>query len=145
MIEAGLTNCIKRGKHMFVDSTALVDFLRGKKEAVNIIEKASMRPLFTSEINVFELVEGVYASRENVQPHLDKIFALLTKMIVLPFDRKAALKSGFISGMLSREGKKIGESDCLIAGVALSNGIREIITENEGHFEKVKGLKVISY
>ncbi len=130
---------------MFVDTTALVDFLRGKPEAIDLLKEMEARPLFTSEINVFELIDGVYASREYPQPLMEKVFALLTMMTVLPFDRKAALKAGMVSGMLSREGKKIGECDCLIAGVALANGIREIITENKEHFDKVKGLRVITY
>lgn len=66
-------------------------------------------------------------------------------MMVLPFDRRAALKAGEISGKLSREGKKIGETDCLIAGVALANGITKIITENKEHFEKIPGLRVRTY
>lgn len=42
-------------------------------------------------------------------------------------------------------GKKIGEVDCLIAAVALSNGIEEIVTENRTHFERISNVKVLSY
>ena len=130
---------------MFADTTLLVDFLRGDQKAINLIQKVPSAPLFTSEINVFELIDGVYTANWEVQPHLDKVFAMLTKMTVLPFDRKAALKAGMISGMLTKEGKKIGETDCLIAGVALANGIKEFITKNKNHFVKINELKVITY
>ena len=130
---------------MFVDTTLLIDLLRGKQEAIEVIRKVESRPLFTSEINVFELIEGVYASNLKVENHLEKVFALLTRITVLPFDRKAALAAGKISGILTKEGKKIGEVDCLIAGVALANGLHEIITENKEHFMRIPGLKIITY
>ncbi|MEK6950444.1 MAG: type II toxin-antitoxin system VapC family toxin [Nanoarchaeota archaeon] len=130
---------------MFADTTLLVDFLRGEKRAVEFIEKRQWLPLFTSEINAFELIDGVYASGAAIPTRLEKVLALLSKMVVLPFDRKSALKAGLVSGTLAREGKKIGETDCLIAGVALANGLQEIVTENKSHFERIKGLKVVSY
>ena len=133
------------GESMFADTTLLIDFLRGDQKAINIIHKAVSAPLFTSEINVFELIDGVYAASWEIQPHLEKVLAMLTKMTVLTFDRKAALKAGMISGMLTKEGKKIGEADCLIAGVALANGINKIATKNKNHFTKIDGLEVISY
>lgn len=130
---------------MFLDSTFLIDFLRGKQKAISFLEERDVEPLFTSEINVFELVEGAYSGKEEISRHLEKISGLLNSMIVLPFDRRAALKAGEISGKLSLEGKKIGETDCLIAGVALAHGVTEIITENKEHFERVPGLKVKEY
>ena len=130
---------------MFADTTLLIDFLRGKQPAIDLVQEIESKPLFTSEINVFELIDGVYYSGNNVEQHLERVLALLTKLIVLPFDRKSALKAGMISGILTREGKKIGETDCLIAGVALANGITKIITENKEHFERIPGVRIISY
>ncbi|HLC71523.1 MAG TPA: type II toxin-antitoxin system VapC family toxin [Candidatus Nanoarchaeia archaeon] len=130
---------------MFLDSTFLIDFLRGKLKAVSFVEKNEFLPLFTSEINVFELIDGVYYQDQMVAQHLEKIFALLARINVLHFDRKAALKAGEISGRLTRDGEKIGELDCLIAGVALSNGILNFVTDNEKHYRKIKELKVIGY
>ncbi|MBU0459215.1 MAG: type II toxin-antitoxin system VapC family toxin [Nanoarchaeota archaeon] len=130
---------------MFVDTTLLIDFLRGQPKAVQIIQKREFSFLFTSEINVFELIEGVYLADEEVQSHLEKVLAMLSRMTVLSFDRKAALKAGEISATLTKKGKKIGETDILIASIALANGISKIITENKDHFERIKELEVITY
>ncbi len=130
---------------MFLDTTLLIDFLRSKPKAKEIMEKFQSKPLFTSEINVFELLDGVYASGLDVEKHLEKVWGLLSLLTVLPFERKASLKAGMISGRLSHEGKKIGEIDCLIAGVALANGVTEIITSNTEHFEKIRELKIIGH
>ncbi|MBI2147930.1 PIN domain-containing protein [Candidatus Woesearchaeota archaeon] len=129
---------------MFADSTFLIDFLRGDRAAIQIVEK-TQTPLFTSEINIFELVQGVYASGINAHSRLEKVFALIAKLTVLPFDRSAALRAGMISGKLSKEGKKIGEVDCLIAGVALSHGITKIATKNGSHFDKIHEMTVVHY
>lgn len=39
----------------------------------------------------------------------------------------------------------IGRFDSMIAGILLANGVDKIITKNVKHFEKIKGLRVISY
>jgi predicted nucleic acid-binding protein len=131
---------------MFVDTTLLIDLLRGKQEAINVLQKVEQNEtLYTSEINVFELIEGVYIAIREVKEHLEKVFALLSKLVVLPLDRKSAIKAGFISGMLTKKGNKIGETDCLIAGIVIANGITTIITENKAHFDRVPGIEVITY
>ncbi|MBI2669278.1 type II toxin-antitoxin system VapC family toxin [Candidatus Woesearchaeota archaeon] len=129
----------------FADTTLLVDFLRGHKEAILCVQQLQSGSLFTSEINVYELIDGVYSGEQDIQTHLNKVFTLLEYVHILPFDRKAALKAGMISGTLAKMGKKIGEADSLIAGVALANGITEIISDNKEHFGRIPGFKVISY
>ncbi len=130
---------------MFLDSTLLIDLLRGKENAIQFLARHEAKPLFTSEINVFELVEGAYSGNEELTSHLDQIFGLLATINVLPFDRKAAIKAGEISARLAKKGIKIGETDCLIAAVAVSNGVLDIVTENKDHFSRILELKVVSY
>ena len=130
---------------MFLDTIILIDFLRGDKKAISTIKKIEHLPIYTSEINIFELIEGAYIADWEVQPHIQKILSLATKMTVLSFDRKSSLKAGMISGTLTKKGQKIGEVDCLIAGIALANGITTIITKNKKHFDKIIEIEVLSY
>lgn len=130
---------------MFIDTTLLIDFLRGKPAALKVIKEAEAKSLATSEINAYELIEGVYENGTNIDTHLEKVLLLLSRLTVFPFDRRAAIKAGIISSNLSKAGRKIGEVDCLIAAVALANGIPEIATQNKEHFNQVKELKVITY
>ena len=131
---------------MLADSTLLMDFLRGRKEAVEkITEVEKTSQLFTTEINVFEMIVGVYAGKEDVQTHLTDIFSLLTKLIVLPLDRRASLLAGKIAGSLIKKGQKIEASDSLIAAIAISNGVTHIITRNKKHFERISEIEVIEY
>ncbi len=128
-----------------LDTTLLIDFLRGKEEAIEVILSAESLSLATTEINVFELVTGAYLGKREVKEHLERMFAMLSRLTVLPLDRKASLRAGEIAGTLAKEGKMVEEMDGLIAGIALANGITEIITANKSHFERIKGLKVITY
>lgn len=129
---------------MLVDSTVLIDFLRGEEKALKVIN-SEFKPLYTTEINVFELITGVYARKENIKEHLIRLFSMLSGITILSLDRKASLKAGEIAGNLRKEGKMIEGTDSLIAGIALVNGVNEIITANKKHFERIKELKIIDY
>lgn len=130
---------------MLLDTTFLIDFLRAKKEAIEFLESHQPIALFTTEINVFELFTGAYLFDKNVDDHTQKITSLLSKLNVLPLDRKASIKAGEIAAKLIKEGKKIEETDCLIAAIAIINGINKIVTANKSHYERIKGIEVISY
>ena len=52
---------------ILLDTTFLIDFLRGKKNAIDFIKKAEGDTFYTTEINVFELITGVYISWEQKQ------------------------------------------------------------------------------
>ena len=130
---------------MLLDTTLLIDFLRGKEEAINIIRKSQSNPLFTTEINVFEIITGTYLLENNIKEHLEKVNAMLSKLIVLEVNRNSAIEAGKIAATLIKEGKKIEETDCLIAGTALANGIKIIATRNKSHFERINNIKVLTY
>ena len=107
--------------------------------------------LFTTEINVFEIYLGLYANKnlENNPSLLDKrkiqVEALLSKFQILPFKRNAAIESAKILGNLIRKGQKIEFRDGLIAGIAISNGIIRILTNNIDHFKNIEDFEVIPY
>ncbi len=123
----------------------LIDFLRGKEEAVELINKSQSSVLFTTEINVFELITGTYLLENKVKENLEKLNAFLSKLVILEINRNAAVESGKIAANLIKEGKKIEVTDCLIAGTAIANGIKIIATRNKSHFERINQIKVIDY
>ena len=46
-----------------LDSDCIIDFLKGKKEAINVINKYN-EEIITTEINVFEVLFGIYLKKE---------------------------------------------------------------------------------
>lgn len=130
---------------MLLDTSFIIDFLKGKENAIEAIKKFDKKQISTTEINVFELMTGVYALKSNVDIEISKVIAFLSALNVLALDRKASIKAGEILGNLIKGGKVIEQTDCLIAGIALSNGICDILTGNKKHFERIPNIKVITY
>ena len=128
---------------IFIDSDCIIDFLRGKKEVVNIIDKHK-EELVTTEINIFEVFAGIYKSKEIKEKKEQIAKAFFESLDILDcknFGRKGAL----IFCELIKEGKEIEQNDCLIAASLLINNCDKIITRNTKHFSRIKGLKIIKY
>lgn len=69
---------------------------------------------------------------------------ILSATSIIDLDKEIAMLGRKIYSGLVREGKDIELNDCLIAATALSSGIKEIVTRNVDHFNKVKGLKAVT-
>ena len=126
-----------------IDSDCIIDFLRGKKEAINIIEKYKDE-LVTTELNIFEVFIGLYRKkelREKEEEITKNFFESLDILDCTGF----GLKGADIFSELINEGKEIEQNDCLIASILLVNGCDKIITKNVKHFSRIKNIKVINY
>lgn len=136
---------------ILADSTFLIDAIRKKPNAKSFLLDYPDEILFTTEINVFELYLGLYSIKtlETNPPLMKKRLArleeLLSRFQILSFERKEAIESAKILGKLIRDGKTIEFRDGIIAGIALSNGITTLLTNNLDHFTRIEGLKVITY
>lgn len=130
-----------------VDSTFLVDLLRGRETAV--IEAAKLEEegkIVASQISVFELLYGVHKQKHiNHRRRAKQLEKLFARLILLDFDYKAASLAGKLLGELARKGKIIDVLDLLIASTILANGYNVIVSKNRKHFGRVKGLKVENY
>ena len=73
---------------------------------------------------------------------IDEIFETIT---TLELDMNACKKGGRIFQQLKKAGKTIQVTDCVIAALLINQGVDSIITKNRKHFERIPGLKVISY
>ena len=58
--------------------------------------------------------------------------------------KSATRKAAEIHAKLRRNGQPIGHTDCLIAGIAIVNGL-QLATNNSDHFIRVKELKIINW
>lgn len=134
---------------MMVDTSILVDLLRKYPKTLNYIHQLGSKPLFTTEISIMELVFGVTGSKiftdkpELKKKRLSEIEDLTIKFTILPFDRKSAFKTAEIMGKLKLDGNIIDFQDGMIAGITQANGIKELITHNKNHFERIIELEVV--
>lgn len=125
-----------------LDSTFLIDLLRNDQKALQIVRKDIN--FLTTQINMFELLSGLLR-HDVTKSNLPDALELFENIRILPLDDAAVLKSAEISAELIKNGNYIGDSDCLIAGCALSKGISTIITRNKRHYQRIEGISVETY
>jgi predicted nucleic acid-binding protein len=129
----------------FLDTSFLIDILRSVPPAVALLDELETDdPHMTSSINLNEFLVGAYGSR-NVKDELRARKKLINKLVVVPFDNVSAEESAIIENNLRSAGELIGTADILIAGIMKRNGIKEIITRNTKHFEKIEGIQARGY
>ncbi len=129
-----------------LDTTFLIDLLRGEQDALAKAKLIEKFRLFTTELNFFEIVVGIYSQKKgDYGAHLLKAEKLFSRLEILPFGHRSAIKAGQIAGELIRKGVQIDSHDCIMAGIALSNNCNIIVTRNKEHFERIKNIKVDCY
>ena len=127
-----------------LDSTAIIDFLNGKRDAVDIVEK-NKNELATTTINQFEVLFGIHKRRQFSQDELPKAHRFFENITVFPFDSQSSSLAAEIAGMLVKIGSTVAHDDCRIAAIALKNNTPIIITKNKKDFDKIKGITVETY
>ncbi len=129
-----------------LDSTVLIDLIKGEEKAIKKIEEIKQTSvLYTTSINVFEILKGMKMLERNRDVHLNAFEVLKNNLIIVNIDPLAAEYAAEIYADLRKKGSQINEGDYLIAGACLSNDIKYIITRNEKHFREIKNLSVITY
>jgi predicted nucleic acid-binding protein len=125
-----------------LDTTFLIDFLSGEKSTLKIAESAE--ELLTTQISMYELIRGILLA-DNPEKNLLKAKEVLENFKVLALDDYGIIKSAEIFADLAKKGERISDADCMIAGISLSNGQNRIVTRNESHFKRIKGIIVEKY
>ena len=130
-------------KQILLDTTAIIDYLRGNKEIIDVIDA------FDGEINssylcLAELYEGVYRSpnSDKVEKRIGSFFSTLS--VVYALDREICKTFGCLRSTLNKAGIRIEDIDIFIAATCIAHNA-SLVTRNIKHFSRIKGLKVIGY
>ena len=124
-----------------LDTDLLVSILRGKEEAKkNVNELDEEAKGATTSVNAFELFFGAYKS-ERKQENLKEASKLLERLTVFPLNLASSKKAAEISAKLMTKGETIDFRDAMIAAIALEYGLT-LVTRNQVHFKRIKGLQV---
>lgn len=91
-----------------------------------------------SSITLAELVHGAEKSSD-VPRNIAVVEDFVSRLMVLPYDDKAAWQYGNIRAVLEKLGQPIGLNDLHISAHARSNGLT-LVTNNMREFERVPGL-----
>jgi tRNA(fMet)-specific endonuclease VapC len=128
------------GVTRLLDTSTLVDFLRGDTNTIAAMQRADVADLVTSTVVVEELFAGTALARDS---HLElfRVESLLRPIRVLPFDEKSARAAGLLRVMLQQKGTPIGNGDRMIAATAIAHDA-SMVTSNVREFARVPGLIV---
>lgn len=128
-------------KPALVDTDVLSEFLRGNPKAVeNAIQYLeSFDTINFSIISYYEILNGLLY--KDAKKQLERFTAFAELNNILPLTISAAGKAAATHALLKKQGQPIGHTDCLIAGIALANGL-ELVTNNTEHFKRVAGLEI---
>jgi len=132
---------------IIIDTNACIDYLNGDEKVKNAILQQKKLVHITA-ITVYEVNIGLERTKrkisENRYKSLYKLWMeFISGMEIFHLGFKEAEKAAEIYDILESKGQIIDDNDILIAGIMLSNGIKQIITGNISHFEKIDGIEII--
>ena len=130
--------------NFFLDTSICVDVLRtnGAQKSFELFESFERgNNGYISVITVAELSAG--ASLSPLRDAANKTEELLAHVQIIELTEAIAMEGGKIYATLSKAGKKIEFNDCLIAATARSLCMREIVTRNIDHFNRINGFAAI--
>jgi predicted nucleic acid-binding protein len=118
---------------MLFDTTILIDYLRGRQEAMDLFEAQGTNPNM-SVVSTAELYAGVRTRREE-----QKTEQLLSQAAMLPITQDIAKRAGAFMRIYEAS-HGVGIADALIAATAEHHGLR-LATLNVKHFPMFQKLK----
>lgn len=119
---------------MLVDTDVLIDFLRGRAEAIEFLEQ-NLDHLHISSVTVAELYQGVREGQERT-----KLTTTLSALTVLPLTEEIAE----VAGLFRRDYRTsmgCGLADCMIAATASQHHLA-LVTLNAKHFGMLQDVVV---
>lgn len=127
-------------KNYFLDTSIIIDYLRGKEKAIKIIDQLDGN-LTSSYICLSELFEGIYRlkQKEKFKKIILSFFNSLNTIFTI--DEKVAEKFGELRKHLKEKGKVIEDIDIFIAATCITNNLI-LVTFNKKHFSRIKDLKI---
>ena len=140
-----MANWLKREFAMkCLDTDILIAILRGKEEAKKKVRRNNEEDRgATTSVNAFELFFGANKS-ERKQENLKETSKLLERLTVFPLDFASSQKAAEISAKLAAKGETIDFRDAMIAAISVENGLT-LVTRNQAHFKRIKGLQIESW
>ena len=131
-----------------LDTSFLVDLLRQSRRgkggpALDLLATLHDEEIALSVHVLCELRAGAELARGPAEEHR-RVDALCAGLIVVAPEGDFARRYGAVLADLERRGERIATMDLLIATAALVAGAA-LVTRNARHFERVPGLRVLTY
>lgn len=126
-----------------LDTSVLVNFLRGNRTTKNLLLRLSKDSVFTvSVITYGELLYGTYRSG-SYKREREKIVNLINDLHIAIMPVNGDIVDYFAAAKftLERTGSKLDDFDLLIGATAVANG-STLVTDNLRHFQRFPGINL---
>lgn len=122
-----------------LDTNVIVNFLKLKSEAVEIINQIAEQDLYTSSICVAEVLDGLTTSKSYKQA--EKFNILMQYVVIVDVTVEVAEQFALLRSNLIKTGNIIENMDLLIASSCLAYDFI-LVSHNLKHFQRIPHLKV---
>ncbi len=123
-----------------LDTDTCIYWLKGNENIEKRALKVGLSKISISFVTLSELYYGAYKSRK-VEQNLANIGVLKNKLSLMDSNASICDVFGKLKAMLEKDGKIIDDADLFIAACVLEDNAT-LVTNNEKHFKRIKGLKV---
>ena len=127
-----------------LDISAIIDIFKGDKNIRKFLDE-NKEPLASTSMSYLELFFGINPENPRHLEEGEYYREFFKSIYMLELTYESCEQASGIFWALKKQGKTIGQFDCVIAAIFISNGVNKILTRNEGHFDKIKQLEVITY
>ena len=122
----------------FLDTSFLVDYLKGREYTLQYLENNSEEVFHASSLTMFELYRGELKSEDKLD--VEDLKEQLEWVKTTEIDNKTAEEAARIEKRLSDKGEKVNLADTLIAGEASKKGAAVVTKDKD--FQKMNEIKV---
>lgn len=134
---------------ILLDTSACIDYLSGNADLKKKIEDQDDL-IHISAITVYEMNIGFERTKRKISEQRYKQLyknwlEFISSMEIFSLGFKEAEKAAELYDNLESQGQRIDDNDILIAGIMLTNGIKQLITRNIKHYERIQEIEIISY
>ncbi len=117
---------------VILDTNVIIDFLNGKEEVIQAVNRYSNVELATTFVNRYELLK--YKKEQKLQ-------TALQNLIIYHSSESSIIASSNAYKMLKEKGQIISDNDLLIFGVCVAND--EILLTQDNGFKTLRSDRII--
>jgi len=126
-----------------LDTNTLIYFFRGQGKVAERLLATPPSEVAIPAVGVYELEVGIAKSTQPAKRRR-QFDEMLDSVIVLPFDRPAAVAAADVRAALEKVGQPIGPLDALIAGTTLAHRAI-LVTHNTRELQRVPKLELVDW
>ena len=126
-----------------LDTDTIIYNLKGNDAVKRNLQNHFSDPMKLCVITLMELYFGAYKS-ERVPANLARVRTLENSLEVIPVEQETSETFGMLKASLEKLGTPLDDFDLIIASCALAHNLT-LVTNNEKHFKRIQGLKVVNW